>query len=318
MPQEPIVVLDAVSRRFGDTDAVRGVSLTIDEGQLIGFVGPSGCGKTTTIRMMCGILAPSSGLVRVFGHDPLLFTSQEQARIGYLPQHFLLYPSLSVESNASFMAGLYGLGLRNRRQRVHEALEMVEMWDVRKKQAANLSGGMQRRLALAATLLHKPQLLFLDEPTTGQDPILRRKIWGWLRSFQNQGRTIVVTTHYAGDAEQCGHVVLMDAGRVIAFDTPAALRRRAYNGDLLELITHRDIYAYLRALEKMRSVRAVEVRGKERLFAIVDDAGASLSEIVAELRAQDLVPDSLREFQPPFDDVFERLIRQQERREQAP
>jgi len=318
MPQEPIVVLDAVSRRFGDTDAVRGVSLTIDEGQLIGFVGPSGCGKTTTIRMMCGILAPSSGLVRVFGHDPLLFTSQEQARIGYLPQHFLLYPSLSVESNASFMAGLYGLGLRNRRQRVHEALEMVELWDVRKKQAANLSGGMQRRLALAATLLHKPQLLFLDEPTTGQDPILRRKIWGWLRSFQNQGRTIVVTTHYAGDAEQCGHVVLMDAGRVIAFDPPAALRRRAYNGDLLELITHRDIYAYLRALEKMRSVRAVEVRGKERLFAIVDDAGASLSEIVAELRAQDLVPDSLREFQPPFDDVFERLIRQQERREQAP
>ncbi len=317
MAEEPIIVLDSVTRRFGRAEAVRDVSFSVYPGQLVGFLGPSGSGKTTTVRLLCGILAPTEGTIRVFGRDPLRFDCQDRTRIGYLPQHFLLYPNLSVAANAGFVAGLYGMGLRERQRRLREVLEMVELWPERHKQAAALSGGMQRRLALAATLLHDPQLLFLDEPTTGQDPILRRKIWGWLRTLEQKGHTLFVTTHYVADAELCGHVALMEAGRLIAFDTPQALRRRAYNGDLLELIAGHDIYAFMRVLEKMPQVRGVEVRANDRLVVTVDDAGKALREVTGDLQSRGLVPDSLRETQPPFDDVFERLIRQHQRREQA-
>ncbi len=316
MPQEPIVLLESVTRRYGKLTAVRDLSLSIDAGQMVGLVGPSGSGKTTIVRMLCGILAPTEGTIRIFGQDPNSFTGAQRARIGYLPQHFLLYPNLSVSANIGFVAGLYGLGFRARQRRIQEVLEMVELWPERRKQAAELSGGMQRRLALATTLLHDPELLFLDEPTTGQDPILRRKIWDWLRALERRGRTLLVTTHYVGDAELCGCVALMEAGKLIAFDKPAALRRRAFGGDLLELVTKRDVFAYLRALERMREVRGVEVRSRDRLVVVVDDAGKALSSIAESLKEQDLVPDSLRETQPPFEDAFERLIRQHERREQ--
>lgn len=317
MPPEPVILLESVTRRFGRATAVRDVSLSVDAGQLIGFVGPSGSGKTTTVRMLCGILAPTEGNVRVFGRDPMHFSPAERAQIGYLAQHFLLYPNLSVAANAGFVAGLYGLGLRQRRKKVREVLEMVELWPDRGKTAADLSGGMQRRLALAATLLHDPQLLFLDEPTTGQDPILRRKIWDWLRALQRQGRTLFVTTHYVIDAEMCGQVALMDAGRLVAYDAPESLRRKAYGGDLLEIVARGDIYAYLRALERMHDVRAVEVRPQERLTVVVDNAGKALPEIASRLKEQNLAPESVRELKPSFEEVFERLIRHYERRERS-
>lgn len=317
MPQEPVILLDSATRYFGNVAAVLELSLTIDSGQLVGFIGPSGSGKTTTVRLLCGILAPSGGRVRVFGKDPFHFTCAERARIGYLPQHFLLYSNLSVSANLNFVAGLYGLGLRERRLRMQEVLDLVELWPQRRKQAFELSSGMQRRLALAATLLHDPDLYFLDEPTSGQDPILRRKIWDWLRTLQRQGRTLFVTTHYVADAEMCEKVALMDAGELIAFAPPADLRRQAFGGDLLELIVSRDIYAYLRMLERMREVHGLEVRAQDRLVVVVEDAGKALPEIATSLRAQNLAPDSLRETPPPFDEVFERLIRRHKRQEGA-
>ncbi len=315
MPQEPVIVLDSVTRRFGRTTAVQNLSLSIEAGQLIGLVGPSGSGKTTTVRMLCGILPPSEGTIRVFGRDPLRFDCADRARIGYLPQHFLLYPNLSVAANIGFVAGLYGLGIRQRHRRIREVLELVELWPERSKQASELSGGMQRRLALAATLLHDPELLFLDEPTVGQDPILRRKIWDWLRALERKGRTLFVTTHYVADAEMCTRVALMDLGRLIAFDTPERLRRRAFGGDMIEVIARQNIHAFLRSLERMRQVRAIEVRSQDRLTAIVDDAGKALPDIASGLRSEGLAPDSLREALPPFEDVFERLIRQHNRLE---
>lgn len=317
MPNEPVILLQSVSRRFGGVAAVRDLSLSIHSGELVGLVGPSGSGKTTTVRMLCGILAPDEGTIRVFGRDPLHFGPADRMRIGYLPQHFLLYPNLSAIANVSFMAGLYGLGPFARRRRLREVLEMVELWPVRHRLTSELSGGMQRRLALAATLTHDPELLFLDEPTAGQDPILRRKIWEWLRALERRGRTLLVTTHYMSDAEQCGRVALMDAGHLVAFDTPETLRRRAFGGDILELIVRRDIFAFLRVLEKLRPVRGIEVRPKDRLLVTVDDLGKSLPEVIAVLQAENLAPESLREVQPPFEDVFERLIRQHQRRERA-
>ena len=315
MPQEPVILLDSVTRRFGQAVAVQDLSLSIEAGELVGFVGPSGSGKTTTVRLLCGILGPTEGTVRVLGKDPLTFSGRDRARIGYLPQHFLLYTGLTVSANLNFVGGVYGLGFGERRRRMREVLDLVELWADRDKQAGELSGGMQRRLALAATFLHDPQLYFLDEPTTGQDPILRRKIWGWLRDLRSHGRTLFVTTHYVGEAELCNRVVLMDAGRLIAFEEPEVLRRRAFGGDLLELITHREIYAYLRTLEKMRQVRSIEVRAHDRLVLAVDDAGRALPEILNTLQAQGLAPESVREMPPPFEDVFERLIRQHQRRQ---
>lgn len=315
MPQEPVIRLDSVTRRFGLVEAVRRVTLTIEAGQLVGFIGPSGSGKTTTVRMLCGILAASEGVVRVFGKDPMLFTGADRTRIGYLPQHFLLYTGLTVGANVNFVGGLYGLGWRERRRRAREVLELVELWKDRGKQASDLSGGMQRRLALAATFLHDPELYFLDEPTSGQDPILRRKIWGWLRDLQQRGRTIFLTTHYVGEAELCSRVALMDEGSLIAYDEPEALRRRAFGGDLLELIARHDIYTYLRTLEKMRQVRSLEMRAEDRLVLAVDDAGRALPEILSALQSEGLAPESVREMPPTFDDVFERLIHQHQRRE---
>lgn len=317
MPPEPVILLESVTCRFGPVVAVRDLSLSVASGQLIGFIGPSGSGKTTTVRVLCGIVKPTSGTVRVFGKDPQQFGPADRARVGYLPQHFLLYPNLSVAANLSFMAGLYGMGLRERGRRMREVLEMVELWSDRGKQAAELSGGMQRRLALAATLLHDPELLFLDEPTTGQDPILRRKIWEWLRGLGREGHTLFVTTHYVGDAELCDRVALMDRGGLVAFDTPARLRRRAFGGDLMELLVPRDVFAYLRTLERMPQVRGLEVREPDRLVIVVEDAGRALPEITAELRAQNLEPASIREAAPPFDDAFERLIRRHQRQERG-
>jgi ABC-2 type transport system ATP-binding protein len=317
MPPEPLITLESVTCQFGSVVAVRDLTLFVASGELVGFIGPSGSGKTTTVRMLCGILAPTSGTVRVFSKDPVLFGPADRARVGYLPQHFLLYPNLSVMANLSFMAGLYGMGLRLRGRRMREVLELVELWPDRGKQAAELSGGMQRRLALAATLLHDPELLFLDEPTTGQDPILRRKIWDWLRGLGREGHTLFVTTHYVGDAELCDRVALMDRGSLVAFNTPAKLRRMAYNGDLMELIVPRDIFAYLRSLERMRQVRGLEVREPDRLSVVVDDAGKALAEITETLRAQELAPVSIREASPSFDDVFERLIRRHQRQVQT-
>jgi len=316
MPQEPVIFLDSVTRRFGQAVAVQDVSLSVEAGELVGFIGPSGSGKTTTVRLLCGLIAPSEGAVRVFGKDPLRFSGHDRIRIGYLPQHFLLYAGLTVSANLNFVGGIYGIGFRERQRRMRQVLDLVELWGDRHKQAGELSGGMQRRLAMAATFLHDPELYFLDEPTSGQDPILRRRIWSWLRDLQSRGRTLFVTTHYVGEAELCNRVALMDAGRLIAFEAPETLRRRAFGGDLLELITHREIYAYLRTLEKMRQVRAIEVRAPDRLVLVVDDAGRALPEILNALQAQDLAPESVREMPPPFEDVFERLIRQHQRRRQ--
>ncbi|MGQ9682388.1 MAG: ABC transporter ATP-binding protein [Anaerolineae bacterium] len=318
MAQEPAILLQSVTRRFGKVTAVEDVSLTVAPGRLVGFIGPSGSGKTTCIRMLCGLLSPSEGTVRVLGKDPCRLRGPERTQIGYLPQHFLLYPSLSVSANLSFVAGLYSLGLRERGKRMREVLERVQLWEERGRAASDLSGGMQRRLALAATLVHNPLVLFLDEPTTGQDPLLRRRLWDWFRELERQGRTLIVTTHYVGDAELCSEVGMMDRGRLVAYDQPERLRRRAFSGDLLEINVSSELYAYLRSLERMPWVRGVEVRGSNRLLVVVDDAGRALPELATALREQGLVPDAIRELQPPFDDVFERLIRQQERREHRP
>src|SRR5438874_1261928 len=195
--------MEDVGRRFGDLQAVSGVSLDVPEGAILGLIGPSGSGKTTVVRMLTGVLAPTTGRLCVLGEEPRRFHRKTRERIGYMPQHFVLYPDLTVEENISFVASLFGLLWRRRRRRVRQALELVELWDVRRRRASQLSGGMQRRLELAWALVPEPALLGLDEPTAGNDPVLRQTIWEEFRRLRSAGRTLFVTTQYVGEAEYC-------------------------------------------------------------------------------------------------------------------
>lgn len=224
----PAIELSRVGLRLGRSQLLHDLSFRVPYGAILGLLAPSGGGKTTTLRLMTGVYTPASGMVRVFGGAPSRFSLAGRRRIGYMPQSFVLYPELSVRRNMEFMAGIYGLPRRGRAERIDELLRMVELGDVRDRPAGRLSGGMQRRLQLAATLLHDPDLLIIDEPTAGIDPILRARFWDHFHDLRAAGRTLVVSTQYVTEAEHCDLVVMLRNGRVVAAGTPAALREQAF------------------------------------------------------------------------------------------
>ncbi len=232
----PVISAKNLTKMFGDEAAVQDVSFDVPEASIFGFIGPSGSGKTTTVRLLTGVYTPTDGEVRVFNHDPAKFSQGERARLGYMPQLFVLYPNLTVWENLNFAASLYGMGLF-RGRRLKDALKFVELDEHRSKLTRNISGGMLRRLSLASTLVHDPQLLFLDEPTAGIDPVLRRKFWDHFRELKNQGRTIFITTQYVSEADNCDLVGVQYNGKLLLVDTPRGLRHHAYGGDMLDFRT---------------------------------------------------------------------------------
>ena len=213
-------------RTFGDQTVLDGVDLDVAPGTIVGLIGPSGCGKTTLIRILLGVREPTSGTVEVLGRQPDHFSASERARVGYMPQLPSLFPNLSIWNNLRFAAALYGVRRRGRRQRLRQLLDFVGLGDDGGKLLGHASGGMQRRLALAAALVHDPALIVLDEPTAGIDPILRERFWTHFQSLRDAGRTLIVSTQYVGEAADCDVVAVMFAGRVLAFDTPDGLRHR--------------------------------------------------------------------------------------------
>lgn len=311
------VVIDGASVQFPDQLAVDRISLTVQSGTILGLIGPSGAGKTTTIRLLTGALDPTSGSVTVLGQNPRSFERRTRQRIGYMPQALTLFPDLTCKENVDFAASLFGMLFRSRRRRTRQALELVDLWDVRGRRAGRLSGGMQRRLELACALVHDPALLFLDEPTAGLDPLLRERVWHELHRLRRDGRTIVVTTQYLNEAESCDYVGLIAEGRLIALATPDDLRRLAMGGDVLDVETTSLFDGEL--LKDLPVVRDVRQLGPRRLRITVDDVGAATPDVVAAVEQHGGEVASAREERPSFDEVFSRLVeREQSRVREAP
>lgn len=240
----PVIEVRGVRVVYGDQRALDGVDLVVQPGSIVGVIGPSGCGKSTLVRAITGIERPTEGEVRVFGIDPAA-TARQRGRLGYMPQLPVLFPHLSVAANLSFVASLYGVPWRGRRARLAGLLDLVDLGPHRRKLVAELSGGMQRRLTLAATLVHDPRLLVLDEPTAGVDPLLRERFWSHFRNLRDEGRTIVVPTQYVNEAVSCDAVAVMAAGRLLLVETPDRLVELAYDGDPPPDPNHDEVFVRL-------------------------------------------------------------------------
>ena len=269
-----------LTKSFDGHDVVRELSLDIAEGSIVGLIGPSGCGKTTTVRLLVGLLEPTAGTATVWGTAVDRLSAAQRQRIGYLPQIPALFPDLSLWENLSFHASMYGLRLR-RRHRLHHVLEWVELDEHRDKKVREVSGGMQRRLALAAAFVHDPALVFLDEPTAGIDPILRSTFWEQFREMRDEGRTMCVTTQYVGEAAYCDYVGLLSDGELLLIDTPENLRKAAFDGEVVDIELSREVEPpRLAAAARLDGV----LSGPEPLSArvwrlVVEDADAAIDRL---------------------------------------
>jgi len=304
-----VVLTKDLTKKFGEQTAVDSLNLRVPRGAIFGFIGPSGCGKTTTVRLLAGIHEPTSGEANVLGKNPVDFSQSDRERIGYLIQQFVLYPELTVWENLNFAASFYGVGLF-RGRRLKRLLDFVELAGDKGKLARDLSGGMKRRLSLAATLVHNPELLFLDEPTAGIDPILRRKFWDYFKDLQTEGRTLFITTQYVGEAAYCDLVGVMYEGRLLMVESPDALRRKAYGGDVIGIRTTEEIrFEHRRQLESLPFVRGkVKIVSDQEVEVIVDDTSTAIQLLLEWCQAQRLTVEMMEQKSTPFDDVFVRLI----------
>ncbi len=293
--------LDRVTKRFGATEAVSGVSYAVGRGEMFGLIGPDGAGKTTTIRLLCGLLKADSGSIRVLGSDPFRQRYAITTKVGYFSQRFSLYGDLTIDENIAFFAEIHGVArYRDRRDRL---LDMMQLTPFRGRLADRLSGGMKQKLALACTLVHEPEIILLDEPTTGVDPVSRREFWRLLSEFLSQGITILMATPYLDEAERCSRVALMSQGRILALDEPNALRA-AFPDDLLEMLADPQDAA-IQAVRRDAAVLDVQSFG-ERLHIRVtrgrgDAAAAALTRACGQAGVR---VASLRKVPASLEDVF--------------
>ncbi len=314
---EDVITTQGLTRTFGTFTAVDGVDLRVGKGSIYGFLGPNGSGKTTLIRMLCGLLRPSEGEATVLGYDAIRESESIKRSIGYMSQQFSLYRDLSVMENLRFYASIYGVPRKRRAARIDEVIDLVGIGDYRGRLAAQLSGGWKQRLALACALVHEPQLMFLDEPTAGIDPVARRELWNLLFELSGKGVTFLVTTHYMDEAERCSHVGYIYFSKLIVSGTPNQLKA------LPEVSPEGTQRAELRcdrlstALVAMRGLDYVEdatIFG-DALHVLVE--AGTLDRLQDDLRAGGFTEVEAREIPPTLEDVFVTLTRTRTRGESA-
>jgi ABC-2 type transport system ATP-binding protein len=309
----PAVTTKDLTRRFGDFTAVDHVSFEVPRGQIFGFLGPNGAGKSTTIRMLCGLLEPSSGEATVSGFDVGREPEQIKQRIGYMSQKFSLYEDLTVEENIDFYGGIYGLSGAKLRPRKDWAVRMSGLTDRRDSLTSLLSGGWKQRLALACAILHEPPIVFLDEPTSGVDPLSRRRFWDLIYEMSDHGVTVFVSTHYMEEAEYCDRIALMYRGKLIALGTPQELKTGMMTEQILDIDCPRphEVMDDLAALDEVREV-ALFGAG---LHVVVADADAAKKAIAAECERRGLRLQRIEQITPGMEDVFVSLIEAEDRKE---
>ena len=298
------VKVEKLTRTFGDFIAVDGINLEVAGGEIFGFLGPNGAGKSTTIRMLCGLLLPSQGGGTVGGYDILKQSEEIKQNIGYMSQKFSLYDDLTVEENINFFSGIYSVPEQKKAERKEWALNMSDLRDMRSTLTRTLPGGYKQRLALGCAILHEPPILFLDEPTSGVDPISRRNFWNLIHEMAGAGTTVFVTTHYMDEADYCDRLALIYRGAMIAQGTPVQLRREFMTRDVLEI----------EAEPLMGAMEALDRQGIENavfgsvLHATVKDAKTAIPQISKLLGEANIVVIKIENVVPTLEDVFVTLI----------
>ena len=301
---QTIIDIKSLEKSYGKTEAVKGISLQISKGEMFGLVGPDGAGKTTTIRVMCGLLNPNAGTVSIFNKDIVKDRNLIQNKVGYLSQKFSLYGDLTVDENIEFFADIHNV--KNYRKRRDELLEFTRLTKFHDRLADNLSGGMKQKLALACALIHTPEIIFLDEPTTGVDPVSRRDFWKILSQLLKEGITVFMTTPYLDEAERCTRVALMNGGKIIAVDTPDEIKK-SIKKEVIEIVCSPSRKAY--DLLKTHKNFDAQMFG-DRINIVVDSYDKDYPEIEKILNDNQIEIKDHRSVTPSLENVFMYLIKE--------
>jgi ABC-2 type transport system ATP-binding protein len=305
-PAGPQIVVEDLVKRFGTFVAVDHVSFDVDRGEIMGFLGPNGAGKSTIIRILCGLLRATSGQARVAGIDVAHDPEGVRQHIGYMSQKFSLYRDLTVEENLRFFGGIYRVPPSALPERIRFAIDMAGLTGREHTLVATLAGGWQQRLALGCAVLHRPPILFLDEPTSGVEPASRRRFWNLIHALAAEGVTVLVSTHYMDEAEYCHRAALINQGRLIAIGSPAELKRKSLNGDLL-LIECDTLGPALAALQQAPGVKDCSVFGST-LHVLVTDSERVITALPSYLEAKGIPVRRIARISATLEDVFVQLI----------
>ena len=303
---EYAVTVENLEKRYGDFQAVNKVSFQVKRGEIFGFLGPNGAGKSTTMRMLCGIIVPTAGKANVLGYDVFEEAEKIKAQIGYMSQKFSLYEDLTVEENIDFYSGIYQIPQAEKNARKEWVIKMSGLDEHRNSLTSVLAGGWRQRLALGCALLHKPPVIFLDEPTSGVDPISRRNFWDLIYELAAEGVTVFVTTHYMDEAEYCDRLAMIYRGELVAIGTPDEMKTRYMSADILNLECS-DPFKMLQEVKKIPEIKEAALFGRG-LHLSVENAQQAIPVIVTALKEQESSYTRLDKIKPSLEDVFVSII----------
>lgn len=296
------VKVESLEKRFGDFTAVNKINFEVKQGEIYGFLGPNGAGKSTTIRMLCGIISPTSGKGTVGGYDIIKEQRKIKQHIGYMSQKFSLYDDLTVEENIEFYSGIYKIPANLRKERREEVIRMADIEGFRNRLTRTISGGWKQRLALGCAILHKPKIIFLDEPTSGVDPITRANFWAIIKDLASKGVTVFVTTHYMDEAENCDRMVLIYKGNIIAMGTPLEMKTKCMKQDVLEIVVENS-EEWVEKIKDIEGVKESALFGVN-IHVVVYDAEKSSAVIRSVFSKAGVNNYAINKIMPSLEDVF--------------